>query len=325
MSEDTSTAVRSGRSWREISQEVKPRAMSRQGRHRRHLAWLKAGALTALVCGLAAGIYYGAHAWETDRAAFADTTESEPVRDLSVSTDGMLPKKWVEQTLALPKGATLMALDLPALSRRLTAQGQVRVAVVERNFPDLLVVKLQERTPVARIQAQDGSGRPRQLFVAKDGVVYEGTNYNPQMVDGLPWLDGIRLVRQGSGFAPIEGMEDVANLLTTAQIEAPHLYGNWLIVSLEKLAERDEIIVKSRDVPEIIFSRKLDAYKQVAQLDSVMDTAKQRPEAALHTVNLALAGQVPVKFEQSPDELSRQVYSPQFIIQPIQRKGQRDF
>jgi cell division protein FtsQ len=325
MSEVIPTAVRSGRSWREISQEVKPRAMSRKGRHRQHVAWLKAGAVTALVCGLAYGGYTLVHDWETDRAAFADTVNSEPVRDLSVDTRGTLTKQWVGQVLALPKGATLMALDLPALRKKLMEQGQVMVAVVERSFPDLLVVKLQERFPVARLQAQDGSGRPKQLFVAKDGVVYEGTGYNAQMVGGLPWLDGIRLVRQGSGYAPIEGMADVANLLAEADVYAPHLYRNWLIVSLAKLAERDEIIVKSQDIPEIVFSRKRDAHQQVAELDAVIDRAKQRPEAVLHSVNLALAGQVPVKFEQSPDELSRQEYSPQFILQPIKRKGQRDF
>ena len=298
--------------------------MSKKGRRRQYTAWLKAGALTVLFCGLAFGIYHLAHEWETDRAAFADSVNSEPVRDVSVITDGMIPKKWVEQTLALPKGATLMALDLTVLRNRLVAQGQVRMAVVTRKFPDMLVVTLQERFPVARVQAQEG-GLPKQLFVAKDGVVYEGTNYDQRMVKDLPWLAGIRLVRQGSGFAPIAGMTEVATLLTTAQIEAPHLYRNWLIVSLAKLVERDEISVKAQDVAEIIFSRKVDFYKQIAQLDSVLEMAKQHSDAALRSINLSLAGQVPVKFERSPDELARQEYSPQFTLQPIQRKGQRDF
>ncbi len=321
MSEVTPTAVRSGRSWREISQEVKPRAMSSKGRKRQYTAWLKVSGLTVLVGGLVFGIYHFTYEWQTDRVAFADSVNSEPVRDLAVITDGTLPKKWVEQILALPKGATLMALDLPALRNRLTAQGQVKVAVVTRKFPDMLMVNLQERTPVARIQAQDGLGRPKQLYVAKDGVVYEGTNYDWQ----LPWLDGIRLVRQGTGYAPIIGMEDVSKLLTTAQIEAPHLYRGWMIVSLAKLAERDEIAVKSQDVAEIIFSRKVDFYKQVAQLDSVLDMAKKLPDAGLHSINLSLAGQVPVKFERSPDELAQPEYSPQFILQPIKRKGPREF
>lgn len=328
MSEVASIAPKSGRSWRDISQEVKPRAMSKKGRRRQYTAWFKVSAVVVLFSGISLGVYHLAHEWTTDRAAFADTVSSDLVRDCShwpVITDGTITKEWVGKTLALPKGATLMSVDLTALRNRLTAQGQVRMAVVTRKFPDSLEVTLQERFPVARVQAQDGQGRPKQLFVAKDGVVYEGTNYNQQMVKDLPWLDGIRLVRQGTGFAPIAGMADVAALLTTAQIEAPRLYRNWMIVSLAKMAERDEISVKAQDVPEIIFSRKLDFYKQIAQLDYVLDMAKQHPEAVLRSINLSLAGQVPVKFERSPEELAKPEYSPQFTLQPLQRKGQRDF
>jgi hypothetical protein len=53
--------------------------------------------------------------------------------------------------------------------------------------------------------------------------------------------------------------------------------------------------------------------------------AKHQPAATLHSVNLALPGQVPVRFEQTAEDLSRQDYSPQFILQPVQRKKQRDF
>lgn len=324
MSEVASTAPKSGRSWRDISQEVKPRAMSKKGRRRQYTSWIKAGTLTLLFCGLALGGYHLVHEWETDRAGFAESVKSEPVRDVLVITDGTITKKWVEQTLALPKGATLMALDLTALRNRLAAQGQIRTAVVTRKFPDMLVVTLQERFPVARVQAQDGLGRPKQLFVARDGVVYEGTNYEMKMVGGLPWLDGIRLVRQGSGFAPIAGMDDVSTLLTKAQIEAPHLYRTWLIVSLARLADRDEISVKAQDVAEIIFSRKVDFHTQIAQLDSVLDEVKKHTDVAPR-INVSLGGQVLAKLERSPDELAKQEYSSPFTLQPIQRKEQRDF
>ena len=191
MSEVTPTAARSGRSWRDISQEVKPRAMSRKGRRRQYTSWFKAAGITVLVCALAFGVFHLVHEWETDRAAFADSVNSEPVKDLALRTDGTLTKKWIEQVLALPKGVTLMALDLPALRDRLAVQGQVRTAVVERSFPATLFVTLQERFPVARVQALDGMGLAKQLFVAMDGTVYDGTNYDQQMVNGLlrPYFD----------------------------------------------------------------------------------------------------------------------------------------
>jgi cell division protein FtsQ len=327
MSADTATVPRSGRSWRDIRQEVTPHAMSRKGRRRQRLEWLKLSLLCAVVGGLAGVIYLAVHAWQDDRAALAAVVKSEPVRQLSVITDGTLTRQWVEDALAVPKGMTLMELDLPALRDRLLAGGQARLAVVTRSFPDMLVITLQERSPVARIQVQEGLGPPKQLFVAKDGVVYTGFNYDAKMVASLPWLDGIKLVRLGKGYASVPGMDAVADLLITAQLQAPHLYRDWLIVSLAQLEARDEILVKSQEIPEIVFSRREDFFKQIARLDYIADRARQQPASGqIQSINLALGAQVPVKLAGTPDELATQAHASKLNLLPsnTQHKGQRD-
>jgi hypothetical protein len=142
------------------------------------------------------------------------------------------------------------------------------------------------------------------------------------MLAGLPWLDGIRLVKSGRAFAPIAGMADVSTLLSTAQLQAPHLYREWLIVSLERLAERDEIVVKSQEVPEIVFSRKRDFFKQIAQLDYIVDAAHALIGAPpLQSVNLSYEGQVPVRLLAAPAEPA--AASP-FSLQLSQRKTKRE-
>lgn len=324
MNPEPSTTEPPGRSWRNIRQEVKPLAMSRQGRRRRLVAGFKVAALGTLVTALGWGGYELVQDWQTDRTALATAVHSDPVRDIVLITDGVLTREWVAGALSLPKPASLMALDLRALRDRLTAHGQVRVAVVTRNFPDTLVVTVQERTPVARVQAGDNTGATKHLLVAQDGVVYSGLNYNPQMLAGLPWLDGIRLVRTGSGYEPVAGMAEVSALLSTAQLQAPHLYREWVVVSLARLAASGEIVVKTQDIPEIVFSRKRDFFKQVAQLDFVIDdAARVLPASALQSVNLSLEGQVPVRFGQTPAELAKAA-APNFSIQTSQRKGKRD-
>ncbi len=313
-----------GRSWRTIRQEVSAPAMSRKGLQRQVGGWLKLGLLSVSI-GLAGwGAFIVIHSWTTDRAALAAAVHSAPVREVVLHTDGVLTQKWVAGVLALPQPISLMALDLSALRDKLLAHGQVRSAVLIRNFPDTLVVTLQERSPVARVQVSEGSGRTKQLLVAKDGVVYEGLSYSLQLLASLPWLDGVRLVKTGTGFAPIPGMADVSALLSTAQLQAPHLYRGWLVVSLARLAEADEIMVKAQDVPQIVFSRKRDFYKQVAQLDYVIDRAADTlPEPNLQSVNLTLEGQVPVRLQGTPDELAAAT-RPEFSLQPPQRKTKRD-
>lgn len=319
-------SVETGRSWRSIRQVVSSPAMSRRGHRRRLLAWLKISGLVASVT-LAGWAAYGlVHSWITDRAALTTAVHSAPVRETVLITDGVLSQKWLTDTLALPKSASLMALDLSTLRDRLLSHGQIRVAVLTRSFPDTLVVTLQERSPVARIQASENSGQTKQLLVAKDGVAYEGIGYDKPLLATLPWLDGVRLVREGRGYAPIPGMADVSTLLSTAQLQAPHLYHDWLIVSLERLESADEILVKAQDVPQVVFSRKRDFYKQVAQLDYVIDAARGLPETAgLQSVNLTLEGQVPVRLQGTPDTLQKAADFPQFSIQPpSQRRKQRD-
>lgn len=314
-----------GRSWRTIRQEVSAPAMSRRGHRRRLLAWCKVGTLVLLLGSALYGGYSLFHSLTTDRAGLASAVHSEPVKEIVVITDGVLNQKWAVGVLNVPKGASLMALDLVALREKLAASGQVRLAVLTRSFPDTLVVTLQERTPVARIQASEGLGQMRQLMVAKDGTVYEGVGYDRPLVASLPWLDGVRLVkaREGNGFAPIDGMEDVSALLTTAQLQAPHLYRSWMVVSLARLAIADEIMVKAQDVPQIVFSRKRDYFKQMAQLDYVIDASHVLPEPDLQSVNLTYEGQVPVRLRGTPDELATAIH-PEFSLQPPSRKTKRD-
>jgi len=319
-----------GRSWRSIRQDVSSPAMSRRGRRRRLIAWSKAAGLALAVALSGWGLYEVIHSWTADRAALATAVRSAPVREVVLITDGVLSQKWVHDTLALPKGASLVELDLPALRDRLLAHGQIRLAVLTRSFPDTLVVTLQERSPVARLQASDVSGAKRQLLVSKEGVAYEGFGYDVPLLTSLPWLDGVRLVRDGKSYAPIAGMTEVSALLATAQLQAPHLYRKWLVVSLERLALFDEIIVKAEDVSQMVFSRQRDFYKQIAQLDYVLDAAQGLPDGrGLQSVNLTLEGQVPVKLIDGPattvTPAAPAVQAPRFILQPSsQRRTKSD-
>jgi cell division protein FtsQ len=312
-----------GRSWRHIRQEVTPRAMSSRGLRRRVAAGVKVALFLAVAVALAWGAYGLTHAWNTDRGALATAAHGARITRVIAQTDGVLSQDWVVAQLALPTNTTLMAVDLTALRDRLLAHGQVKMASVSRQFPDRIIVALQERAPVARVRVEDGLGPARTLLVAADGVVFPGINHENTLVAGLPWLAGFALQRAGRGYAPIAGMETAARLLKTAQIEAPWLYQDWVIVSLARLPARDELVVTNGQKQEFVFAAAGDFFKQIAQLDYVIDRAAQAGLPPPATVNLALGGQVPVKFNAEAAAPAPEASAPRFDFSQLSPTNQR--
>jgi cell division protein FtsQ len=219
------------------------------------------------------------------------------VKDVVFATDGVLDRRWIVETLALPKDASLMDLDLYQLRTRLLASGQVLSAELTRNFPSTLTVHVTERSPVARVMAQVGNEPPAMYLVARDGVVFAGVGFDRAMLDTLPWLDGVKLTRQGDRFEPIARMAVVAELLGKAKLEAEHLYKTWQVVSLARLDSDGEILVKSAPVETIRFSVTEDFFRQLARLDALLDKVRERTDAPLREVNLAIGSQVPASFD----------------------------
>lgn len=277
------------RTWRDIHQDIAPRAMSGEGRKRLAFATLKTIGIISTICVCAWAGYELLRLWEHDPVKLRAPVKNSPVRDIVLVSDGRLDKAWVERTLALPKGADLMELDLQALRARLLAHPQVRTAVLARKFPDKLSVVLEERMPVARVRVPMEAGEVEDYFVARDGVVFPGVNFPAEFTGSFPHLDGLTLRRQGRGFARIAGMEPVSDLLGTARGNTPDLYASWRVVSLAKLSTDGLIVVRSESIPEITFGTRDDFYKQLAQLDLIIDRERARLDAKpIASVNLAV-------------------------------------
>lgn len=294
MSKDTHTMPET-RSWREIPQQVRPRAMSGEGRRRLAMGAMRA-TMGALVLGL---VCWGA--WET-AAVIREKTDSMPdsaktdrVRSLVLVTDGVLDKNWLVRTLSIPADATLMGLNLDQLRARVLGDPQVSTAAVVRNFPDRLTVRISERTPVVRMMAQSGGDAPAVLLVSRDGVAFSGTGFDPAMVATLPWIDGVRLSRAGKAYGPVGGMKAVSDLLATARLEADELYRTWQVISLARLDSDGAIEVHTRDGMKVVFGTREDYLRQIARLDLLVDSSTD-PTRPIREVNLALGSQVPVTF-----------------------------
>jgi hypothetical protein len=293
---DPGESVPPTRTWREIPQQVGSRAMSRKGRARSVFSSVKTiGALLAMVAAIWSAVEV-VSTWNAEPKKIGRVMNSVPVKEIALTTDGVLDQGWVSRTLALPANALLMELDLRRLQQRLLETGQVRTAIVAKSFPATLSVTLSERSPVARLMARFGDDAPQEFLAARDGVVFPGVGYDDGVRRSLPWLTGVRLVRQGRGFAPIGEMEAVADLLAKARNEAPQLYDTWRVVDLSRLASDGEINVQSSEIERITFSTTLDYFAQIARLDYVRGAMKPLPRS----VNLGLGSQVVAAYAETP-------------------------
>lgn len=289
--------------WRDVvaAESPRPRPRTRTGRRRLLMDGFRLWTAAAVIVVSLAGGYKLWTMWHANPAGLAAPTRSAPLREIAVRSDGVLDRAWVERTLAIRAGTPLMELDLAELRSRLLASGQVSAAVVTRRFPDVLGVTLVERSPVLRMHAEGSDGAVRRLFVARDGAIFDGVNYGDELVSSLPWLAGVALVRvpDGAGFAPVNGMDAVSELLGTARTAAPALGHRFEVVSLARYAGDGVLVVRTPEVSEISFSTRDDYFRQLARLDYILDELAARPGATpIRSINLAVGGhQVPVAFE----------------------------
>ncbi len=296
---DPKSQVPRARNWRDIPQEIQPRRMSSVGRRR--MAWA-VGRSLVLVAAVLAAAWGGWEIWRTlqaDPQRLIASSENRPVEQILLQTNGVLDDEWLQGTLGLEADATLMELDLFALRSRLTASGQVRTAVLVREFPATLRVTLEERSPVVRLKARLDGPDARVFLVARDGTVFNGHGFERRLLRSLPWLGGVRLRRAGEGFEPLPGIAQLAELLATARDSMPDRYATWRVVSLEKVSSDGQILVQTTEVPEIIFGLREDFYSQIARLDLILDETQRRVTSPVRSINLAVgASQVPVALHQ---------------------------
>jgi cell division protein FtsQ len=151
--------------------------------HRRPPRWLRTsfryGALALLLAVLGGG---GLRLWQSGAAARAATAALERAIQGSAALGLTVGEVMVEgrnetqpaalaTALGIRRGEPLLAVDLGAVKARLEALPWVLSASVERRWPQLIYVKLAERSPLALWQ-QDGKIR----LIDSAGTVIEGAD-----------------------------------------------------------------------------------------------------------------------------------------------------
>lgn len=293
------SAARSGRDWRDVPQTVRRPASTAASRARVRRMRLRiaagAGALVAL-CGIVvAVVFFAERIAVTARALGPDG----PVEEILFHSDGVLGREWFLRAFAHLREEAIMEIDIYALKLSLESVGQVRQARVERRLPGTLKVHLHEHEPVLRARVAGEGGSPRDLLVARDGTIYTGYGYPVTVLQGLPYIGGVRFSRHHGDFLPLEGMDPVAALLDEVRMQHPEIYRTWSVVVLDPRsgdpASPPLIRVQSTLIKEIVFAP--HAFDdQVARLADVVEYSFETDQWAIRSVDLSLNGQAIVQY-----------------------------
>lgn len=233
-----------------------------------------------------------------DSLRFLPELASAPVETIQLRTNGVIREGTVWDLLGREESSVpLDQLDIFSLKSRLESLGQVRSAIVEKRYPASLNVDLNEYDPVARVLTLR-DGQRTLLLVSREGVVFQGVDYPNTLLRSMPFLNlapGTLRLRDG-GYADIQGMEVVSELLSVARAHQPRIYANWRVVDLTAFDPSPSTVhsliqVKTRDQVAIAF--RPEAFEeQMRRLDFILSHASSKSVPPLRTIDLSYADPV---------------------------------
>lgn len=167
-----------------------------KGRDRMH----KIGALLLLAVALAGSVWAAATGISRAGDHLFSQNSRFTITQIDLTTNGTLPLSNLREYAGVTEGQNLFAVDIQQIARNIERTPRVRSAEVRRVLPDKLVIRVQERTALARI-AEGATGLP--MAVDRDGFVL-----GPSVGRGLPIISGV----SESGLAPGSIVRDAKTL-----------------------------------------------------------------------------------------------------------------
>jgi cell division septal protein FtsQ len=190
-------------------------------------------------------LMWRAGAWVLDRAIYENPAFA--VERIDVKTDGVLSAQQVRRWSAVKPGQNLLALDLARVKRDLEMAPAIRSAAVERVMPNTLILRVEERTPVAQIAVlrlkPGGNTEPAVVLLDRDGFVMLPTAPGPRAAanDALPAVCGLSLGEVMPG-----------KKIASAQVRgALELIGRLQHSPMAGLADLQQIDVSSPDILQV--------------------------------------------------------------------------
>ena len=267
-----------------------------QERTRRRLRFGGTLLVAAVVLTLTSYGLYRLAKFGADRLVFGNPRFS--LAQITVENDGVLTQELVTRFAGMRLGQNVFALDLEQARRNVEMIPLVRQVEVRRLLPNRVLIHVDERVPVARLQTAATASSDSTYWVDREGVVIkplklaDGTALRPQLPRSLPVLVGLKFtdVRVGKR---IESEQLHRALVLLDKLEQS---GAGAAVEAEQIdvSKPRQLVLNSRQRILVKFDAE-DFVPQLRRLAVILSWAQQR-QKSVKSVDLTVNRGVPVVF-----------------------------
>jgi cell division septal protein FtsQ len=188
--------------------------------------------VAAFLCLITIGILF---AGKTNKAI-----SPNELKRVIFTTNGKITAQWLARELAIKKGADLFALDISSMKTRLENLQQNRRVSIEKNSPDTLSIKNEERSPILKIAAKVNGAKKLFLIDGTDGEIFSPICYSDGDIAAL--LPSTMSLKQSGGkifpFLPLKGASTVKDFISTLHNDFPEIFSMVNFVSLKNFDSR---------------------------------------------------------------------------------------
>ena len=215
--------------------------------------------------------------------------QTQPLQQLSFSTDGSLTEAWFVNHISIPWGKELLSIDLGKLQKTILKISQIKTCEIQREFPNTLKIALIERTPCAKV-AIAYKGQRKIFLVDETGKLFNPVNYKRVFIRQLPTLAEIpnHLFAKGS----IAGFTAVSELIAFLKNNAPDVLQHAQYISLKHFdpyLEKKWQVIDLRLRAKFTIQFPLQAMEEaLKKLKAILRSLSYQQRKSLKKINVAL-------------------------------------
>jgi len=284
--------------WDKQSQKLRLDLKSTHGRKR---FWISALTKSGLVVGIVLIGYatvLGLQLYQSLRVEIVIRVP-ENMPDIQISGNSSIPEKVIREIVLDHVSEDLASVNPFLIKNTLEANGQIKEAKVEKDFPNTLKVQITERLPVLMLAALDAENEVSFWSIDKEGVVYRPFDLQRMKALKLPFVEGLEIEKIEDGVTRIDGIGKVHYLLELLKKDAYEVFNDVKSVSLLHYNRGEPelgalIILRGTQVKKMIFGVENFEY-QVIKLIGVLSVAGKIQLSSKNVIDLSYSGDAIVR------------------------------